>query len=78
MIKVKLFGDLKTLMPDTDAKGFWIINEDNLSISDILMKAGVSDTSVQFNTLVNNVRKAPDYILHDGDYLAVIPLFAGG
>ncbi|MEG2929651.1 MAG: hypothetical protein RR846_08905 [Oscillospiraceae bacterium] len=78
MIKVKLLGTFSKYMPSTDQEGVWCVDENEITIEQILDKTGIGQETVKYSTLVNSVRKQKDYLLKDGDILMVMPLFAGG
>lgn len=78
MIKVKYFGFLKKFMPETDSEGWWLVENDGVSIEELFDIAKVPTEYRRATLLVNKSRKTPEYRLHDGDVLTVMPLVAGG
>ena len=78
MIKVKLYGILKKYMPETDEDGFWCVEQDGLTVSQILDLANVPQEERRATYLVNKMRKDEQFVLHSGDSVQVMPLIAGG
>ena len=78
MIKIKLYGILKKYMPETDEAGFWCIEQDGLTVSQVLDLVNVPQGERRATYLVNKMRKDEQFILHSGDSLQVMPLIAGG
>lgn len=78
MVKVKFYGILKPYMPSIEEDGFWHLDQDDLTIGEVLDMTGVSEKELGMTILVNRRRKEKDYVLVDGDVLTVMPLVAGG
>ena len=78
MIKIKMFGIIKKYMPTTDENGYWCVDEDGVSIGEVIARAHIPPDIDRSTILVNKVRRDRDYILHDGDVMTVMPLVAGG
>lgn len=78
MIKVKFYGVLKKNMPQVEEDGFWHIEDEEITIEEVLKRGGADNVSFGMTLLVNRVRKDRSYVLKDGDTLTVMPLIAGG
>ena len=79
MIHVKLTGEFAKLAPVGSDKGsFDIEYESDLTISQLVTRFGVKDSSIKYSVMVNNSRKPENYCLSDSDSLLIIPLLAGG
>jgi len=78
MISVKLTGQFISLAPEGSENGLFQTESRGADLGGLLASLGVDETGVKYNVLVNNLRKAKDYILQDGDSVIVMPLLAGG
>lgn len=78
MIKVKFYGILKPYMPSVEEDGFWHLEQDGLTIQELLDMSGAGEKDFGMTILVNRRRKEKDYVLQDGDVITVMPLVAGG
>lgn len=69
---------MKPYMPSVEEDGYWHLEEDGLTVGEILDRTGASEKQVGMTILVNRVRKDKEYVTCDGDILTVMPLVAGG
>jgi sulfur carrier protein ThiS len=53
---------------------FW----DGITVADIIETTDLKSNRVKYIIMVNGKRKLPDYCLHDGDDIIVMPLLVGG
>ena len=75
MIKVKLMGPYKDLMPSRDEKGYWVVKGSGMTIQEFLDTTAVEDHFMDCSVVVNSWPKQKDYVLEEDDILLVIPLF---
>lgn len=78
MVKIRYYGILKPNMPSIEEDGFWHLDQEGLSIEDVLNMTGAGEKEFGMTILVNRRRKERDYVLQDGDVMTVMPLVAGG
>ncbi|MBI5375449.1 MAG: MoaD/ThiS family protein [Candidatus Schekmanbacteria bacterium] len=77
-IEVRAYATLLKYMPDLDlAKGKMIDIEDNTSIESLLKLLGIPKEETKI-IIVNGVHAELDYIVKENDRVAIFPPVAGG
>jgi len=76
-VELRLFGDLRKYHDTPLDVGHDMRVEEGTSILDVVHKLGVPVDETKI-ILVNGRHKELDYILSDGDRLAIFPAVAGG
>ncbi|MFI3172916.1 MAG: hypothetical protein R3Y58_11215 [Eubacteriales bacterium] len=78
MVKVKFMGPYRSLMPEKDEDGYWVVDAQGQSIEHFLENTPVKEHFMNCSVVINSWPKQKEYILQDEDVLLVIPLFAAG
>ena len=79
MVKVNLLGIFRQYAPSVDEEGcFAVEHQPGMTAAEALGRTNISETTVKYSILVNNMRKKADYVLEDGDVVKVMPLISGG
>jgi molybdopterin synthase sulfur carrier subunit len=72
-VNVKLFASLRTFGPDEQVMEL----ADRMTIDDVIRLLKIPET-LRLLRIVNGQHRPPDYVLRDGDELALFPPIAGG
>ena len=79
MIELKLLGILKQYAPSSDGDGCFAVEyKPGMTVADALSRTGISEATVKYTIMVNNMRKKTDHILEDSDVIMVMALVSGG
>jgi molybdopterin synthase sulfur carrier subunit len=72
-VNVKLFASLRTFGTDEQVMEL----ADRMTIDDVIRLLKIPET-LRLLRIVNGQHRPPDYVLRDGDELALFPPIAGG
>ena len=75
-IEVALFSGLKIYGKDESSVFSYKVH-DNAAVSDVIKLLNIPEEK-SLNLFVNGTRVFDDYVLSDGDRLAIFPIVAGG
>lgn len=76
-VDLRLFGDFRKFVDSELGKGYSLEVDDCSTIRSVVVSVGIPMDEVKI-ILVNGRSKEIDYVLSDGDRLALFPPVAGG
>ena len=73
-----MLGILKQYAPSSDDGCFEVEYQPGMTVADALSRTSISEATVKYTILVNNMRKKTDHVLEDSDVVMVMALVSGG
>lgn len=78
MINFLFLGPFGRFVPEENEEGYWVVDGAGKTVAEVVNTTEVVNSKMNYSVLVNDVRADQDYVMKDGDEVAIMPLFSAG